>query len=477
MLRGMMKSASSPIRNSYNNDRMLSASEFFSPLSPRNDVNEGSHCNDPQTPLSISRYNTNYKINKELQQIIGSLRCELTEKREYFTKMNEQNNELQCKYNDDMIAFHKKLEHVCSEKHELMKDLDLALEREQNAMKRCDDKIKASNDMNDILNYDMAEYQKQIKHLRQSNEEIMQNVVKTMQNLSNQGNDKRMKALNRWMMQLPQQIYAKHIDADLPETSGDHDDFDWNCLQMRLCQISKNIAAVIAERERVENEFRIKLENEVCFEQFRDLETANIALHAQNKRNEIEMQLMNGSNHSLNENMKNLVNETQIIMDEKNKNDEMMKEIMNENEDLKKKNDALSVRVSDNKQNIESITKERDECLKQIKALKAMKKHDIMSSYILQKDNALHIETDDSLQKEVAQCQKKLLSAQSFNALLKEKFQTNKKNTIIKYEQIGMKVAAMRDIITSRDDELKSLRKELDVSHKQFFKLLHDKKH
>ena len=78
-----------------------------------------------------------------------------------------------------------------------------------------------------------------------------------------------------------------------------------------------------------------------------------------------------------------------------------------------------------------------------------------------------------SMKKVMADYKKRMASMQRLNRELRDKFHLNKKSTITKYEQIGKKVATMREMITNRDEECVALKQELEVSHRQFFKLLH----
>lgn len=691
----MTQGVKSPVRKNYA-DSIHSESVFFgasSPINNKNQVNtEKSNDDDNMTPLSM--YNTSFNINKELQNIIQQLRLELNEQREFFTKLNKSHTNLQAKYSKDIQSLTKKIEHLSNEKHELMKDLDLALERERSITKQSNDKIAVNNDIKTILNNDIDEYKKQIEQLNKKNKELDEQQIELKQVLDivnklqsqfkqqsyvNNENHEKIKlvfedtaiqlekyhqsqsmveslniqiellkhqkseyftVLTQWMQNLPKNVYfgensnsPKSISADIDNVNSE---LDWNKIRMKLSQITKNIAVVIAEHERIQNELRIKLENEKNNthkypQKMKELQNENNGLKEEINKNGTEIKLLIGNNKvieeanlklieenkSLNQAIDSLTNKCQTLCDEKNDIDDKYKnfekgtqglndkitelsveieklstekqqlsksheseleivsktnnELSEANTELTLKMEKLNEEMANNKHNIdlllsvtgekekllaknkslneeianyvlqlekecddtEIIKKERDsyrnkydDLKKEIEELKSeletksesvgvaiigntdgMKKADIMSSFIsLQSDTsqnvsiintntknkqfpALRVETDatpfnaklneqltqknDNLTKENNILKKKLISSQSLNRELKDKFQTNKRNTIKKYENIAKKVSTMREIINKKDDEVRGLRQELEVSHRQFFKLLH----
>eukprot|EP01084_Bolivina_argentea_P132372 233612_1 len=176
MLRAMSTGINSPVRNAYG-DRIHSDSVFFGPLSPSNAnpsrdnpiiINDVTADNKTVTPVSM--YNTSYNISKELQHIIEELRSELTEQREYCSNLTKTHNELQTTYHKDVQLFTKKLENASAEKHELLKDLDLALDVKLNKT---------------IMDNDNNEYKEQMNSLCQQQADLKV-IIDTVNNLSNQ---------------------------------------------------------------------------------------------------------------------------------------------------------------------------------------------------------------------------------------------------------------------------------------------------
>jgi len=326
----------SPVRKSFApksiGDAMLSNSAFFGPASPSKnqapeelntskDITDNTHSIE-QTMTPLSMYNQSFNINKELQRIIEQLRLELTEQRAFVGELNKSYAALQCKYN----ALQSKMEALHSEKHELIKDLDLALERERTANKEADPNI-------------VNEYRHQIDTLRQRNSQLHEERVSctqmmaAMDCLSSKVQQQHSKSeaaalrlekfhklqevevasLRSTVTELKRQRadsvkFLHHFMTTLPPQIRASDDQiaaiqDWDRLKDAIYATAKNMNDVLADHERTEQALRSKLtvlRQEGATETEKDrmdsLEIENIALKEELKKRTKEAQRLVANN-------------------------------------------------------------------------------------------------------------------------------------------------------------------------------------
>lgn len=357
--------STSPVRKSYApksmGGSMLCNSAFFGPASPSKnqepdalntstkDITDTTHTLD-RTVTPLSMYNQSFNINKELQNIIEQLRLELTQQREHISALNKSYTTLQSKYHEDTQSMAKKIEALNHEKFDLTKDLDLALERERNALKDVNSTDKSDKQhVDNIVN----EYRDQIamlkEKLNQHHEERLSitQMMATMDCLSSKMAQQHSKSDDRHekmkmmfedtTLQLEQYHksqeeicslshtvdelkgqrteciqFLHHFLSTLPPEICPSDQFhaitDWQQLKATISATSTSLCAMIADHERTEKSLRNKLNavlqegaSETDKERMEELEIENITLKEEVKKRGTEIQLWMGNNKVIEE--------------------------------------------------------------------------------------------------------------------------------------------------------------------------------
>ena len=199
MEQAMKKSGATPRSASIDHDLNItggvrSTSQFYT--FNNNDLSEPTSNNATPTPTNvtntrmlslITNQESTEEVNKKLTDMLGELRTELSQQRKFADMLNKTHQELQLQYSKDTQQWMSQINSLSNEKQELMKDLDLALEREAMASNKLQHESKKYNDKMDKipnLKTQINKLENENKDLI-SNNQILTNLASKIDHLSN----------------------------------------------------------------------------------------------------------------------------------------------------------------------------------------------------------------------------------------------------------------------------------------------------